>query len=269
MKSFPSQDDYWAGGLPTRPRADVRERHPVLSAPQWTPNYGPHLCPVCYGVGQTQGDAGLVACPRCGSGTPESSPQLLEEVWKLSGMNPNQSNPPSLDAFPTKADPAAARMLQAAREFVAGKMAWLTFYGPPGGLKSTLGQAIARWFLAQHRACLYMRAPDLFFHLGAVARGKDDPDYEARLYQASRIKVLIIDEFGKEGESEFVQRVRTSLLDTRYQRALSGQGGQTVLLTNFAPEEWSDQALASRAQDAQFVCLPSSKIDYRAIRRRV
>lgn len=249
--------------------------------PPWTPiqeppapGFGPHICAMCNGVGlclDRDGDGGLKPCTECPDAVREARGQasntLLDECWRLSGLNPAQANPPTLDALPVGTDPAAARMHIAAQAFLAGRMQWLTLYGPPGGLKSSVAQAVARAFLAQHRACLYMRAPDLFFYLGAVQRGPGDPDYEARLYQLSRIKCLIVDEFGKEGGSDFVERVRTSLLDTRYQRALNGYGAQTMLVSNFAPEDWADPALASRARDTQFVCIPSSTIDYRRIKR--
>lgn len=266
-KEFPDKFNW------TPKQAKQREPWTPIVEPQ-APGYGPHICTGCYGVGlriDRDGDGSLKPCTECSDEVREArgqaSNELLEECWRLSGMNPAQANPPSLDALPTRNDPAAEKMRRAAAAFVEGKYQWLTMYGPPGGLKSTVGQAIARAFLASHRAALYMRAPDLFFYLGAVQRGPQDPDYEARLFQLSRMKVLIIDEFGKEGDSDFIQRVRTSLLDTRYQRAMNGFGAQTVLLSNFAPEEWSDRALASRARDSQFICIPSSSVDYRRIKR--
>ncbi len=259
--------------FPTKPGWQKQTR------PPWTPiqeppapGFGPHICARCNGVGTlVDPDGGLHPCLDCPDKVREARGQasntLLDECWRLSGLNPAQPNPPTLDALPTDTDPAAARMQVTAQAFLAGRVPWFTLYGPPGSLKTSVAQAVARALLAQHRACLYMRAPDLFFYLGAVQRGPGDPDYEARLYQLARIKVLIVDEFGKEGGSDFVERVRTSLLDTRYQRAMNGYGAQTMLVSNFAPEDWSDPALASRARDTQFVCIPSSSIDYRKVKR--
>lgn len=237
-------------------------------------DYGEHICRDCWGAGWIQqpptslaASCAVVKCERCASVMGRADNNRIAECWRLSDLNPHSVDGLTFGTF-LGHDEAARAMRAAAGRFVMAPRGWLTVYGSWGGGKSHLGEAVTRELLGQHVPCLYMRAPDLFAYLGAVDRMPGaNVDYEGRLYWMQRAAVLVIDEFGKETKTDAVMKLRTSLLDYRYQQARANEGGATVLLSNFAPDDWPDQAIASRATDGRFTVLECSRLDYRKFKR--
>jgi DNA replication protein DnaC len=241
---------------------------PLFENPQelhYAPDYGPHICATCWGAGWSKDqDGGLVRCERCAGELGKADNQRLGELWRLSGLNPHEADPPSLD----RPFPPQAAMFAAARTFAAQPRGWLTLYGPWGSGKSHAAEAIARAMLTQRVPCLYMRSPDLFAYLGAAERNPNAfTDYEGRLYWMQRTRVLVIDEFGREKSTDTINRLRMQLLDFRYRKAIANEGGQTVFISNDPPDQWTDIAISSRVQDSRFVVIEAPSVDFRKVKR--
>lgn len=205
---------------------------------------------------------------------------LLARIWLVSGLVPDDPAAPRLAGFQTSHDPAAARVLQAAKQFVASPRGWLTIHGQGGGRadrgdgrwgsgKSHIAEAIARAVLARDIPALYINAPQLVAYLGATWRNSadEDIDYDRRLRWIVALPVLVVDQFNTESSSEAAERLRFAVLDARYQAATRGQGGATVLISNDRPAGWMDPAIASRALDSRFEQVVAPRVDFRLVER--
>lgn len=250
--------------------------------------YGPDVCPRCYGVGRMRADV-PVGDVLFGSMVECDSPQCMRRahglarlLWELSGFDPHAVDPPSLTNF-LEHVPASITMLRAAEAFAANPQGWLVLHGnaktksfaqgKAGAGKSHLAEAIFRALLARGVPCMYILATDLFEYLGAKWRDDgDDTDYERRLARVLRTKVLIIDEFGREPESDAVSRLRHKIIDARWRAAIHGdgpagasRGGATMLVSNLHPEAWADGTIASRALDWRFTVVEAPDVDFRKL----
>lgn len=245
-----------------------RVRVPVLppGTPQWSADFGPHICPRCYGAGwmvDRDGDGSLKRCDGCETVTNSQ----LSSCWQISRLKADAPNPPTLDAFESWT-PDATAALAAAMAFVRQPHGWLTIHGGPGTGKSHLAEAIARALLARRVPCIYLNAIELWEHLGAIGRlSGDETDYAGRQRHLADVRALVVDEMNVERASDAVFKLRRGLLDHRYRTALQSIGmGLTVLASNDAPERWQDQAIGDRALDRHFVVVHSGTISYRRAR---
>lgn len=253
-------------------KAAPRERKPVLTKEdmQWSAGYGPHICPVCYGAGwmrHTVEIGKLEQCLTCNSVEQQQVNRQLTMCWDLSKIKPSTPITQTFETFPTP-DAAATATRDAAMQFSRVPRGFLTIYGTWGSGKSGLGECVARSLLQRRQPCLYVNASSLFEHLGAIHRtDDDDTDYTGRMTWCVFLRNLIIDELNMEGNSKAVADLRRSLIDARYQRTVTGEGGATMLISNTAPDGWYDQAVASRANDTRFTVLESTKVDFRKVQR--
>jgi hypothetical protein len=240
----------------------------------FSPHYGPHICQACWGARwmratqdtETTKIGDLVKCDTCGMVNSQAINRALGQCWELSGLKPQHPAAQTFETCPAN-DKDAFAMLRAARRFAASPEGWLTFYGTRGGLKSGMGESITRFLLSYRIPCLFIRSPQLWEYCGAVPRSDgDETDYAGRRRWVATVDVLVIDELGVESNSAAVAAYRLEVLDARYQAARRGDGGATVLLSMYAPETWAEPAVASRAQDSRFVCLPCAPVDYRKSR---
>lgn len=233
-------------------------------------HYGPHICPTCWGarwMRSVDKPGELVKCDTCGMVNSERINRALGQCWELSGLKPNDAAAQTFDTCPAN-EKIGLAMLRASRKFAASPEGWLTFYGTRGGLKSGMGEAIARFLLSYRVPCLFIRSPQLWEYCGAVPRAdNDETDYSGRRRWVAEIDCLVIDELGVEGTSAAVAAYRLEVLDARYQAARRGDGGATVLLSMYPPLEWAEPAVASRAMDARFSCLECAPVDYRKSKR--
>lgn len=263
VRTIPSRYN-WTG------QVAPRERKPIVDSLPWSPAYGPHICPVCYGAGWMR-DAKeigrLEKCLSCNSVDQQQINRQLAMCWDIGKLNIATPNPPTFDAFQSR-DAAAAAMLKAAMQFARMPQGFLTIHGTYGAGKTHLAQAAARSLLQRRQPCLYINASSLFEYLGAVHRSDDDDtDYTGRMSWCVYVRVLILDELNMEGNSKAVADLRRSLIDARYQRVTTGEGGATMLISNDDPSKWHDQAVASRANDTRFSVLEATGVDFRRVQR--
>lgn len=232
----------------------------------WSASYGPHICPACWGAGWLRSRVTIgemMACTSCD----RIGNAKIATCWALSQLDANAADVPSFQTFEPH-DDASSAMLTAAIKFATEPAGWLTYWGTWGGGKSHLAEAITRRILAGRVPAVYLRAPDMYAYLGAVERHEgDETDYAGRMRFLQEIDVLVVDEGNKEKDTESVRRYRITLFDHRYRKAIAGEGGATVLVSNDPPRQWHDPALASRSQDSRFVCLETTKTDFRKVKR--
>ena len=239
---------------------------PILDRLPWTPEYGPHICPQCYGAGWAVNRTGNSDLFKCGACSVVDNHRIAS-CWTIGGLNIQDANPPTFGSF-TPRDTASIALAQAARRFVKTPHGWLTMYGTTGGGKTHLAEAITRALLAKRVPALFMKSAHLWEYLGATYRNEgDDIDYPSRQRWVADVTVLVIDELNVESSSETVFKLRRMLLDHRYHNATVNQSGMTVLVSNDAPATWKDGAIADRATDTRFVCIECSKTSYRRVER--
>ena len=108
-----------------------------------------------------------------------------------------------------------------------------------------------------------MSAYSFFRWLGATKRFEnDETDYEARLRWAIELPLVVIDEVGRESQSEATEQLRHEFFNRRYQAAMDGIGGATVITTNLHPDALPG-ALASRVMEKRFVRCLAPTTDWR------
>lgn len=251
----------WSG------RSPQHERKPILDRLPWSSDYGPHICPVCRGVGwlvKHRPDSNypdLVACGSCDKAVTAT----IARCWKVSTLAADSANPPSLKHFESHNE-AAAAAVKTVLAFYRNPWGWLTLTGSPGTGKSHLAESIARYFLLTNRPCVFTSSMFLWEYLGGVNNDqREDVDYAERFRWLSDLPALVIDEFNIEKSTEFVFKTRRTLLDYRYKAALDGRS-VTVLASNDAPTVWQDAAIADRALDNRFVAVDTGTTSYRRIK---
>jgi hypothetical protein len=247
-------------------RRSTLGQKPIMDSVPWSPGYGPHICPQCYGAGWAVNRSGNSELFQCGACSVVDN-QRIASCWTVSGLNPNDAAAPSLVDFSPR-DKASIELRAAALKFADVPRGWVTFYGSPGGGKSHLAEAIARALLARRVPALFAKSVHLWEYLGATYRNEgDDVDYTSRQRWVADVAVLVIDEMGVEKDTETVFKLRRTLLDHRYRNATAHLAGATVLVSNTAPAKWSDGALADRVLDTRFTCLECSRSSYRRVAR--
>ena len=138
--------------------------------------------------------------------------------------------------------------LAAAQAFARGETQnhVLTLYGPHGGGKSHLLEAIGRDILSQNRWVKYVFAPDLLDAL----RSSYDPEAEdgfAKVYERYSLpEVLLLDDLGAEKTSEWAVEKLTRLVDERY------RAGKLMAVGTNLSEESLAEKLSPRLADRIF-----------------
>lgn len=243
------------------------------------PTYGPHICRTCFGAGwfvnrhgqpETNPAYGQpIACTDCdrvANVGRERAAEELANLWQMSGLNPVADEPLTFEMFTPRTETNA--MYDAFAAFASRPRGWLVVYGSPGTGKTHLCEALTRHLLNQKVPVLFMLSSHLWEYCGAVARKQNDAtDYESRRRWVANIPILIIDDLGRERETEAVQEYRFEILDARYRRAQERDSGQTIITSNITPPNWSDYRLSDRAMDTRFQQVHVKAESYRRLPR--
>jgi hypothetical protein len=244
-----------------------RERKPILNALPWSPGFGPHICPRCYGAGfmvdRSEASYGqLMACDGCD----RASRQTIARCWAVSSMEVSDARPRVMRGLEAYTEEAGS-VIAAVGAFVRDRSGWLTLTGGSGTGKSHALEAMARYFLDSGTPCVYIASVYLWEYLGGVARGEhDQADYGERFRWICGLPALMLDELNVETATPFILKTRRALLAHRYRAALNGES-VTVLASNDAPERWQDGAIADRALDSRFRHVFTGTRSYRQVKR--
>jgi DNA replication protein DnaC len=200
----------------------------------------------------------IKACPVCG----------VAQTWKVRAVDAFSSRAgaalrQTFFNFKTKfngeEDELLRDCLEAAEEFAEEPDSrWLVMWGERGNGKSHLCAAVANHLIATGRAALFITMPDLLAslrHAMDLQANTEQESYSGRMNVFKTAPVLILDDLGAEGKSDWSDSVLFEVLDYRYRNRLP-----TMIVTNCALDAF-DPRIASRMQDT----LLSTVIENRAL----
>ena len=150
------------------------------------------------------------------------------------GMVPCQYLPTALPSRSTLAA-RSSPLQRAARSFHSSPRVRerrnLLIYGPSGGGKSHLAQALGHEACRQGYDVLYVNAHKMLVHLNG---GRADGSVERRLVNYVRPDLLILDDFGLKPLTGAMAEELYAVIAERYER------GSILLTSNRSPNEWPE-----------------------------
>ncbi len=151
-----------------------------------------------------------VPCPACNKNA----------VSTATGLNPVERLI-TFDDIETAGRPGAAKMLQAAHEFIAnGCTGFLTIHGGFGGGKTMLLKAIVNECANKGIAARYATMTEVMAYAREAFESEKigDTDY-GRITKLAGVHVLVIDEMDKARVTDYAREVQTHLFDVRYRKS--------------------------------------------------
>ena len=219
-------------------------------------------CDYCHNRRYVIGIEGqLKACPQCG----------VAQKWKIKAVDAFSSRTGAAvkqtffnfrTSFHGKEDATLVDCLETAEEFAShAEGRWLIMLGERGNGKSHLCAAVANHLIASGTAALFITMPDLLASLRQamdLQANTEQESYSGRIQTFKNAPVLILDDLGAEGRSDWSDSVLFEILDYRYRNRIS-----TMIVTN-CPLEAFDPRISSRMQDAALATIvENSAPDYR------
>lgn len=188
----------------------------------------------------------LKPCPKCG----------VAQNWKIRALDVYSSrNGAALSQtffnfktiFNGEEDKLLHACLIAAEDFAyQPDHKWLIMWGRRGNGKTHLCAAVANHLVNAGIAALFMTMPDLLASLRQamdLQANTEQESYSGRMNTFKNAPVLILDDLGAEGNSDWSDAVLFEILDYRYRNRLP-----TMMVTNCALDAF-DPRIASRMQD--------------------
>jgi len=155
----------------------------------------------------------------------------------------------TLDNYRTDHD-GQQRVLGACRDYVDGfadsldRGRCLLLVGNYGNGKTHLGCAIVRAVVTEHRAtALYVAVADLLAALKASFARDAELTEQCVLAEVTAPDLLLLDEVGATGNTEFERQTLHNIIDIRYRKMLP-----TIITSNLPPEEL-EEWVGERAMD--------------------
>jgi DNA replication protein DnaC len=219
-------------------------------------------CDYCHNRRFVLDESGTIKpCPICG----------VAQIWKVHSVDSFSSRSGAAlkqtffnfkTTFKGKRDPLLHNCLESAEEFANNPdHRWLVIWGDRGNGKSHLCAAVANHLITAGIAALFITMPDLLASLRQAMELQANTELESYTGRISTFKtapVLILDDLGAEGTSDWTDSVLYEILDYRYRNRLP-----TMIVTNCALDAF-DPRIASRMQDAGLSTVIENKApDYR------
>ena len=134
------------------------------------------------------------------------------------------------------------------QQFIENSNGFMYIWGDSGLGKTRLLKTMVAESLRKSTPAAYVRMTDMMDNLRSVyALENPEPEYSKRIRFWSEIPVLCIDEFDRLKKTPYVEEKTFSILDYRYESAMSGQS-ITVIASNTDPRDL-DSYLADRIFD--------------------
>lgn len=186
------------------------------------------------------------------------SQERIEQLRGLSGLKAHETH--RLDALQAAGE-SANEMLRLAWDFVKDTRGWLFLWGGYGNGKSLILQGIVNEMTARGVPAIYVTFADLLDLMRETFRVKAKESFSDRFRRIQNVPILVIDEFDKVNETEFVWEFRSKLIDHRYRDAVGGQTA-TVFASNSSPVKLPGW-IASRVADGRFMVYHNTGGDVR------
>ncbi|MFC2064162.1 DnaA ATPase domain-containing protein [Chloroflexota bacterium] len=186
--------------------------------------------------------------------------RLIERLKSESNLN-NDETKKRLDQVCVEGRPGTGKIVDEARVFVQKPIGILTIYGSCGNAKTEVLQAIVNELIEKKIPVRYITGFDLLGDLkSAINEGED---VRNRLRKYEDIDVLVVDEFDKVRETEWVDEQLTQLIDIRYRNGINGECG-TVVAMNKHPREFNNW-IFSRLSDGRNRMIGNNDSDMRPL----
>tara|TARA_R110001592_G_scaffold111372_6_gene308484 strand:- start:8708 stop:9499 length:792 start_codon:yes stop_codon:yes gene_type:complete len=207
------------------------------------------------------GDARVMTCPRCrfdaihGEEGDTRDAAIEIDAWaKLNGKLfatgiAKRFRACTLDNYRTDNE-GQKRVLDACQGYVDGFAEsletgrCLLLVGNFGNGKTHLGCAIVRAAVEQHKAtALYVAVADLIALLKSCFNRDAEVTEKDVIAELTAVDLLLLDEIGATGNTEFERQTLHNIIDIRYRKMLP-----TIITSNLPPEELQD-CIGERAMD--------------------
>lgn len=134
-------------------------------------------------------------------------------------------------------------------------------YGPPGTGKSFMCKMLVNELIKKRKDVAFIKAVDMAMLLRRTSISKNN-DFGTLMKQLRNVPTLIVDDFGTQKDTDFIRESIFSIFDYRYDNRK-----QTIVTTNLKFNDLSDERLASRVQDVDWMklfCLNFKDLRYGA-----
>ena len=209
-------------------------------------------CEICGGIGYIGYDVGI---HDENFGKMRECPNRRLKHWDSSiGISVEEAQSLNWELF-MQTD-AVKRMRRAFANVLERGYGWVYVYGNPGNGKTIMSKACAIY--ARHvkgYPTKYCKVSELINHLRASYDEEHGQSlYMNRLKQIREIKVLVLDEVGRDRQTEFSKQSLSDIMDSRYEDAIS-EKTVTIWAGNFPPEEILEPYQCDRIRDNRFSVL--------------
>jgi DNA replication protein DnaC len=136
---------------------------------------------------------------------------------------------------------------------------WVYVYGKPGNGKTIMAKSLAVYSRQiKGYSTKYYKMSEM---INWLRSSYDDEGgqglYVARLKELKKIKCLVLDEVGRDRQTDFSIQTVSDIMDSRYEDAVQ-EKTITVWISNFSPEAIFEEYQQDRIRDARFAVLEIS-----------
>jgi len=215
------------------------------------------VCPRCHGAGYLRYDvpaddprfSELIMCDCTQAELEAKRRQQLEKRSLLVGDLETKTFESWKQKFPHGRPPkdspdAAFRIAKIyAEDLNPVEKPWLFLFGPQGTGKTHLAAAVAHKRIAQGQPAIFMNVPDLLMHLRRAFSPTSEVTHDDLFESIRTTPMLILDDLGRQRETEWAQEKMYQLINHRYNLRLP-----TVITMNDDAHE-IDPVIWSRIND--------------------
>jgi DNA replication protein DnaC len=235
-------------------------------------------CPICKGAG--------VVHPRLPSGKPDYSrvvpcrctqqerdKERKARLQRYSGLDLKLLKNMTFDNFKKRVNlpPEEQDNLEEAHrlalDFAKSPEGWLVLVGVTGCGKTHLAAAIANYRLKEGKPVKFVVVPDFLDHLRSTFSPESPVTYDQLFEEVKNTPLLILDDFGEQSTTPWVQEKLYQVINYRYNAQLA-----TVITTRLALDE-IDSPISSRLADPKIslawnITAPDYRTDATASRKK-